>query len=591
MHLDDDSSIFQFVMMVTNSNITSNNSTVDAPLKFNLNGGITFTLVLNIIICTILFLLFLCLHPCLPLYNVSKKRKLLDKAHVYEEQMKKENLTSSEKIIITTTEEEHQLTNNDDDEDEEEEEGMHEIDLNDDKSSHKNKISIPSETNTTTIDANTTNRDNNNINTNEPNHSASDMSHFKNLLNLSDEDPNVQLPIPNLINENKILSPGIRTLKRTLVIMNELGLYVWRVLLSFFSRRHNNEDMRELCKHYSRDVAVYLLFQKQIIFALSLCTFLGLVILFPLHLTGKEPRYEYQFEYQNYNLTREDYPLLRTSISMVIEAPAKLAAHVILGIVFVLIFSIFLHRFRTSEVVTREHFLEEQLYLQQEGSSTRFKTTKLVSKYSVQIKYLPPDFASPTSFDRMIREELCPDLRVYKTVLMFTVYERIELQNIHQQLKDELERYIYLHKYKKKSPITWFCSFKYGIRSGINAIDYYRDKMLEVEEKIKIWDDAYIKVMNDQFDDTSSIKPTGNGFVIFETPQDAMECLGRYYQLGTISKPLRPTATPATPSTPVTDVPVDKEVMKHVTFNVASAYEPEDINWDKYVLTVYLVTY
>jgi len=36
---------------------------------------------------------------------------------------------------------------------------------------------------------------------------------------------------------------------------------------------------------------------------------------------------------------------------------------------FVLVFAFFMHSFRVSDVVTREHFVEEQLYLNQNSSS------------------------------------------------------------------------------------------------------------------------------------------------------------------------------------------------------------------------------
>jgi hypothetical protein len=547
-----------------------NVTTIDFPAS-----GILFTFTVNVIVCSILFLLFICfLQPCLPIFNVSRKKRLmkrvkremtldLEQKHVTRRGTNLKGLLSNNSNIERTSgnsrlddsavifPEDVTLLEDIAEEDDIEQQQQQQ---------QKEVVNSPTDELLNELD-------------------AEEEKLYSHMLDLNQEETEYdQFTNYSSLSQFASTNPLYRKFRNYLIVLRELCVYIWRVFLSFFCHKQNLDDMKHLTSKYSRDVAVYLLFQKEIILALGLCAFLASCILLPLHLTGKEPVYEYQYEYGTYNLTREDYPLLRTSVSMVITSPEKLYTHVILCFIFVVIFYVFLHRFRTAEVVTREHFLEEQLIIDARKRGIyrkkKLKKTQLVSIYSVKLYNLPRDFPSQRAFDKMVREELCPDLKIFKTVLMLNFVERIELQKKYKYYCDMVERYIYLEEYSGKSPVTCFCSFRNGIRK-LDAIEYYREKMEDCELQMREWEDKYKKVLADDYDETTEdIYPAGYGFVVFENPEHAQQCLNRYYKRGTITKPIRAI------SNTTNNEDKNEEILRTVSFKVAHAYEPNDINWN-----------
>jgi hypothetical protein len=102
-----------------------------------------------------------------------------------------------------------------------------------------------------------------------------------------------------------------------------------------------------ITKRHGRDISVYLHLQRLLIWSFTLITFLAMVILIPLHTTGSLPANYDSFESQYANVsarnrnigeTVPDKNIVVTSVNMVLESPEKMAAHVILAFIFLVIF-------------------------------------------------------------------------------------------------------------------------------------------------------------------------------------------------------------------------------------------------------------
>ncbi|KAL0484465.1 11 TM domain-containing transmembrane protein [Acrasis kona] len=516
------------------------------------HGGIGLTITLNLLISALLFALFVfVLRPCLPLFNIRKKRQLLkqvrklDQMSYANRNTKPDEVSNAEPIDVTSAESEQ----------------------------------------------------------------AKRENRYKNLLDLSEdedtepelEDENSPAPAREQAASEQYSKDTKRALKRSVVIAKELLLMIKRVTLSFIFPKHDREDMKHLFSNYSRDVATYLGFQKAIITALLLCSIIALVILIPLHMTGVEPIHAYRYEYGSFNLTKEDYPLLRTSISMVDGSPGKMYVHVILIYLFVFIFGFCVYRFNTKDVVTRELFsdkIENDLDTQSSSSSTTKAPKRQITDYTVQISQLPSHLDNQIEFDRMVREELCTDLKVFKTVLVFDVHERIKLQEQYEEACNLLERYHYLNdRYNKRHRVFRYstsclfqfvyCGFFFWNPSRstlhhhyIDAIEHYISKKKRLEIMMRDWERIYKRFLDgERSDETQTIKPCGHGYVIFESPTDAEKCYQQFAHLGTISRPIRCLIRNSSRNQKTT-FECRKEIVKHVHFCVHRALEPADIHWN-----------
>jgi hypothetical protein len=230
------------------SNILPFNTTINNIVP---HGGVSLTITINLFFCALLFGLFgFVLRPCLPLFNL-KKKKMLAKQVKDLSKMYYANAIAPGVADLAQTQDE--------------------MSQNQDESNSK---VVPE-------------------------------YRYKNLLDLSDsegeeehveieEDLASQSSLPQETQpQNETFSQRFtrwrerakRRLQYLWVVFKELLIMIKRVTLSLLIRRHTVEDMQHLYHNYSRDVATYLLLQKEIITALIICSFLALVILLPLHLT------------------------------------------------------------------------------------------------------------------------------------------------------------------------------------------------------------------------------------------------------------------------------------------------------------------
>jgi hypothetical protein len=212
------------------------------------HGGVGLTILINLFFCSLLFGLFVfVLRPCLPLFNLKKKKQLSKQVR--------------------------QLS----------------------KMYYANTIAVGNEKQETDVETAPA--------TTEEKKIQPEYNYFKNLLDLSDEEEEEieneeddlassstqpEVVAPNETSSQKLARLRDSSKKRVKywwVVTKELLYLVKRVTLSLISRKHNNDDMQHLFNRYSRDVATYLLFEKEIITALIFCSILATIILLPLHLT------------------------------------------------------------------------------------------------------------------------------------------------------------------------------------------------------------------------------------------------------------------------------------------------------------------
>ncbi len=132
-------------------------------------------------------------------------------------------------------------------------------------------------------------------------------------------------------------------------------VYCLKTLLFASVRRRDRELMS---RHFGRDITTYLYFQQQMLSATILCSFIGFVVLLPVHLTGTVPEVTIE---NNATLGNRSSPLLLTSINMRITEPPILTIHVILSVIFILVFIFFMvFQFLYDPLITTPHYLESE---------------------------------------------------------------------------------------------------------------------------------------------------------------------------------------------------------------------------------------
>jgi hypothetical protein len=170
------------------------------------------------------------------------------------------------------------------------------------------------------------------------------------------------------------------------------------------------------------------------------------------------------------------------------------------------------------------------------------KEALLISPYTLQVQGLPLWFTSQTEFNRMITE-LLDENCILKTVIVYDVSKRIELEKQLEKYKNRLEHYEYIYRHvydadPSRRPITTlWCHFdrRSGtVRSKVDAMDYYTSQVRRVELEIKRWNACYRRVLNDQYDGDAlyRIQGAGFGYVIFRSPIDVIKCLRKYQETG-----------------------------------------------------------
>ncbi|KAG2392209.1 hypothetical protein C9374_012461 [Naegleria lovaniensis] len=337
------------------------------------------------------------------------------------------------------------------------------------------------------------------------------------------------------------------------------------VLLSFVSKRHNHEDMERLLNRYSRDVAVYLLFQKEFISAMIVISALCAIVLLPIHLTQETDIENKNFDFNGFNVAPSDYPLLKTTISTVLDSPFLLLIHVFLSFVVSFIFGLFLFKFTRHDIVTTEHY----------GSKNEVIQTEVISSHSVLVQDLPGDFNSEPQFEKMVREELCPGLNVVKAVLIYDVYDRIQMQNDYQDICDQLEHNEFLQDLHHAHKRTFW---RYMYRDRSKKIETLKKRKRELRLDMQHWDAIYHRVKNDEYGAEHDIIPCLKyGFIVFETTKDAQTCIDNYYKRGDIKMPIK--ASTISDLDESGDV-VNISTIRTISFQIKQAYEPNDINWE-----------
>ncbi|KAL9658270.1 hypothetical protein ABK040_015593 [Willaertia magna] len=559
-----DKNVNQGTNEIVNSIFAKGNSSNDTVVVDLTPGGVVFTLVTNLIIGVVLFLLFVfVLRPCLALFNLKKKRQLMK---TVKEDIKSKNNYLNYKDKggdINVTVDDHILDDS--------------YIINRDRQEEKFGVLL--------------NMDNAGIEEEqdlEQNNSLAPPPIENSVVNNNIEPNIVDIVIDNNPVRNSISSttPLIEPTKfekfkqwiifhslRSWEFLVELYGFSYDVLLSFVSKKHNKEDMERLYNRYSRDVAVYLLFQKETILFMFIITVLCLIVLLPVHLTGTSSIRDIIFDYNGVTIKPSDDALLATTISMVLDSPSALMIHVILSYIVSGIIIFFLYRFMTHDVVTKEHFGDNQ---EEEDNNI---STRLISNYSVMVYDLPKDFQSEPLFDKLVREKLCPNLKVTKTVLIYDVFDRIQMQNEYQEILDTLEHLEYVQKKKEEGDVC--CSFK-DYKKKIEELTL---KKISLRSKFELWDKMYEKVKKDQTGaDHEMISCLNYGFIIFETAEDASKCLDQYYKRGQVKLKLdeeepKLSLSPNTNDTNSTNTTTNNND-KYITFTIKQAYEPEDINWD-----------
>lgn len=237
----------------------------------------------------------------------------------------------------------------------------------------------------------------------------------------------------------------------------------------------SEEHYRGLAQKYGLEVAVYLWFQKNLIQALGICTFLGLTILLPIHLTGTLPKFvRNHFNNSEYKYYQENYLLLKTTASMVILQPSKLYAHVVLTFVFTLIFMIFLYRFKYSHLVT---------------DYVSFNRS-LISNYTVKASNVPTDINIEQYFDGVVKIEY-----------IYEYNEKKELEKTLERVNELIEHYRYYNSY-----------IRVGFFQKVDALTFFLYERDVIEGKLRRVSDP---------------SKTNECYIIFEKPYLAQSYLIR----------------------------------------------------------------
>jgi hypothetical protein len=336
----------------------------------------------------------------------------------------------------------------------------------------------------------------------------------------------------------------------------------WRQPLSFFTYRFmflykttknlvlprsRRKDRAKVSEQYGRDVATYLYFQQQIIYATLLCTLIGLVVFIPLHMTGTYPPLDTTTTGSEGDVTDK---LVKVSIEMRINEPAVQSAHVILSVLFILIFAFFtILMFMRSNVVSEVNYMNadtQKVALAADSGrlATKYTTeTKsqtlrnrynmmgtatansisdtivpsmyLTSPYCLSIESIPSDMDQAT-FHKIVMDAATHagiSENLAKIALIPNFNERVEKQNVLVDLKHKknVASYVHEHKPNKKQNVSLWChkdtyhnSNKRKFKQKYAANEYY-EKMIDMyESEVNNWDTKYDNDLDNNMSGTTS---------------------------------------------------------------------------------------
>jgi hypothetical protein len=287
---------------------------------------------------------------------------------------------------------------------------------------------------------------------------------------------------------------------------------------------------------YGHEAAVYMWFSKQMFLALTICTTLGLSILLPLHLTGTPPKDPVTFTYGTYNFSTDDFFLVHTTVAMVQDNPNKLWVHVMLTLIFSLVILLFLKRFHDAQFVQRGSALFR-------GNNQELIYGR-VSNYSVEVMGLPDNLLDSKQI-REAFEEVYPG-QIFSVRIVLDTSRRITLQKKLEEIEKKIRHSeAYIEKYGKR-PKKWMCFRGTGIcNSQIDGLRYYEGERELIMQSIQEWD-------------ASTVKSTGNAFVIFKSLNAATKCA----QSGNDGKRIL--------------------TVHNFKFRIRRAAEPDDLIWENF---------
>jgi hypothetical protein len=379
-------------------------------------------------------------------------------------------------------------------------------------------------------------------------------------------------------------------------------VFIWSTVKTLIIPSYRLQDRRMTVKRFGRDVAVYILYQQQIIYALILCSFIGLSILLPVHLNGTVPAIIHDTANSGTSATY-NAPLLKSSIEMRISQPKVLAIHVMLMILFCLIFTMFtICWFLGHPLVSTINYMkcdedapeltncseDVSAFVKVSGNEARperFRYNMMSRKGNQDLYLVSPFCVSITGVPRKLDQRLFvrmiyqaakePRLvrDIQKVLLIPSLSKRIRMQEKLQEMKDKLDRIMYS---KQKSPkdfeydlcepskVLICCArdmFDGGKRRHIlqeyDAVEYYKKHIELLSNDIERYDDLYIEsfcegrtveyVDKYQSRNTDKAirgpKSSGFGFIVFSTVEAAQKFL-KYYSasgipLSKISKILK----------------------------------------------------
>ncbi|KAL0487829.1 9 TM domain-containing transmembrane protein [Acrasis kona] len=287
---------------------------------------------------------------------------------------------------------------------------------------------------------------------------------------------------------------------------------------------------------YGQEAGVYMWFSKQMLLALSICTFLALTILLPIHLTGS-PTLPSNLNYGSRNYTEAaDYFLVRATVVSVQDSYHKLWAHVTLTVLFSAVFLFFLNRFHSATFVQRG------------SGSFRYNKDETiygrVSNFTAEVSGLPKDLIDNEKL-REAFEQLYPS-QIYSARIVLDTSQKIVLHRKLNDIENKIRHVEAVIEKTGKRPRTCSCFKGVGCCSSrVDQLSHLEDRKQTVREQIQDLNEV-------------PLTSTGSAFVIFKNISSVVSCVksgnnGRKY--------------------------LNSNGLK---FRVFRAREPDDIIWENY---------
>eukprot|EP00761_Pharyngomonas_kirbyi_P006038 gb/GECH01006044.1/.p1 GENE.gb/GECH01006044.1/~~gb/GECH01006044.1/.p1 ORF type:complete len:938 (+),score=148.86 gb/GECH01006044.1/:1-2814(+) len=341
---------------------------------------------------------------------------------------------------------------------------------------------------------------------------------------------------PTLTTTTTIPTTSLNTLPRW-----QQQLYKWGKII--FGRAPPQYD--RIATIHGKQAAVYLFFEHQFILAVSFCMVLSLSILLPLHLTGDVPELftsqneSPSYHYNAYNFTKEDYPLLRTTVNMVMDSPSKLYIHVLLSAIFASVFIFFLYRWASSPITcVHPRYRVSDLSLRISNLPSDFIHHDLLSRAASRLLVLANNDSNGFYDNNQSNENQEEDNHsdVLGASIPTDVSELLKLQKRWDYVREQLEHYRALNKKRNSRERILvrdrFTSFQnesnlendtlnsFQNDDGnapdccswhrVDALHYYNEQLSNIEKEIQQWKDS-----------GRQWQSAGYGFIMFQTPEAA----------------------------------------------------------------------